>query len=118
MIEINLRVPSGIGLALACGVDYPWCYYQTCLGRSVETPGHVRLGTRWIDFHKDIQSMRVYVSEGTWTWSQWVIGLLRRPVPLLFRWTDPMPALMSMAERHLRRKRSDRANRIESGVSA
>jgi len=120
LIEINLRFPIWIGLPIACGVDYPWYYYETCLGRPVETPGHIHFGTRWIDFHKDIQSMRVYAREGTWTWAQWVLGLLRRPVPLLFRWDDPMPALMSMAERFGRRMPSHRkrANRIESGVSA
>jgi len=120
LIEINLRFPIWIGLPIACGVDYPWYYYETCLGRSVVTPDHVRLGTRWIDFHKDVQSMRVYAREGTWTWGRWIRGLLCRPVPILFRWSDPMPAVMSMAERYLRRARSCRkqVTEIASRVSA
>lgn len=96
LIEINLRFPVWIGLPIASGVDYPWLYYQTCVDGSCAPVRQVRVGTRWMDFQKDLRSMRVYAREGTWSWTQWFGDLCRLPVPAFFRWSDPVPALASL----------------------
>jgi len=97
LIEINLRFPIWIGLPIACGLDFAWYYYQTCLDRHYDVPHDLRLGTKWIDVRKDLQSMRAYAREGTWTWRQWIATLLGRPVLAFFRWNDPLPALVGLA---------------------
>ncbi len=37
--------------------------------------------------------MRCYARDGTWTWSRWLLSLLRFPVNAYFTWDDPAPGL-------------------------
>jgi D-aspartate ligase len=97
LLEINLRFPVWIGLPIACGLDFPFIYYQTCVGQPYFVPGDLALGRRWMDLRKDFVSMRTYAREGTWTWRQWASSLLARPVFAFFRWSDPLPSVVSTA---------------------
>lgn len=97
LLEINLRFPVWIDLPIACGLDFPYYYYQTCLSEPYEVPSDFRLGKKWMNVHRDFVSMKTYAREGTWTWRQWVSSLFARPVFSLFRWSDPLPFLVDIS---------------------
>jgi len=94
LIEINLRLPTWIELAIAAGVDFPHVYYQTCIGAPCPQ-STVRVGRYWMSTGRDWRSMRAYARTGEWTWPQWLSQCLARPTRATFRWTDPLPATVA-----------------------
>ena len=94
LIEINLRFPLLIGLALSAGLSFPYYYYRTSLGLDYAV-GQLQVGRRWMAAGRDVRSMRVLVRDGTCTWAQWIGDLLKsRSFPLLSV-GDPAPAVAS-----------------------
>jgi predicted ATP-grasp superfamily ATP-dependent carboligase len=94
LIEINLRLPTWIELAIAAGVDFPFLYYQTCMGERCAS-STADIGRHWMSMSRDWRSMRTYARRGDWTWLQWASQLLRRPTLALFRWDDPLPFMVA-----------------------
>jgi predicted ATP-grasp superfamily ATP-dependent carboligase len=110
LLETLPRFPMTLALPIACGRDFPYYYYQTCLGQPYDVPNSFEQGRRWINVGHDFYSMRTYVKENTATWLQWIADLLGRPVFACFRWDDPLPGIVAtvrmlrgMASRRLRR---------------
>ncbi len=97
LIEINLRLPLVLGLALSAGLSFPYYYYRTSLGLDYAV-GQLKVGRRWMAVGRDVRSMRVFVRDGTCTWVQWIGDLLKsRSFPLLSL-GDPAPAIASAFE--------------------
>jgi predicted ATP-grasp superfamily ATP-dependent carboligase len=94
LIEINLRLPTWIALAIAAGVDFPFLYYQICIGAPCAVPT-ASLGLCWMSMGRDWRSMRAYARAGVWTWMQWMSQWLARPTRSMFRWSDPLPAIVA-----------------------
>ena len=94
LIEINLRFPTWIELAIAAGVDFPHLYYQTCIGAPC-SHSTARVGRYWMSMSRDWRSMRVYVRAGSWNWPQWLSQCMARPTRAMFRWSDPLPATVA-----------------------
>jgi predicted ATP-grasp superfamily ATP-dependent carboligase len=109
LIEVNLRLPIWTELAIAVGVNFPWLYYQTCVGEQYANPTAL-LGRYWMSMGRDWRSMRVYARAGEWTWGQWLAQWLARPARVAFRWSDPLPAVVAawrwLSPRFARRARA------------
>ena len=45
-MEVNGRFWGSLQLAIDCGVDFPWLYYQLCRGRQVEPVMDYAVGRR------------------------------------------------------------------------
>jgi predicted ATP-grasp superfamily ATP-dependent carboligase len=100
LFEINPRFTIWTALDVACGVDFPYYYYQTCLGQPFAVPASYPAGRFWLNPLLDLGSMRVYARDGTWSWWRWLGSVLRPTVNAVFAWDDPRPAL-SVARRWL-----------------
>jgi predicted ATP-grasp superfamily ATP-dependent carboligase len=94
LIEINLRLPTWVDLAIMAGVDFPYLYYQTCIGAACPR-STARVGCAWMSTGRDWRSMRAYARSGEWTWPQWLSQCLARPTRALFRLSDPLPAMVA-----------------------
>lgn len=94
LIEINLRLPTWIELAIAAGVDFPDLYYRTCIGAPFSR-ATAQVGRCWMSMGRDWRSMRVYARAGEWSWPQWLSQCLAGPTRATFRWTDPLPAIVA-----------------------
>jgi D-aspartate ligase len=93
LMEINVRFPLWCGLAYACGLDYPFYYYLSCIGEDYEPASSYKVGKLWVNFADDWNSMKTtYSKDGTWSWPRWVASLARTRVWSLFAADDPVPS--------------------------
>jgi D-aspartate ligase len=95
LFELNPRFSVWTGLAIACGVDFPYYYYLSCIGEDYDVTNSYPAGKRWLDFSADLKSMRTYSREGSWTRPRWVWSLARASVWALFAPDDPGPSWVS-----------------------
>jgi predicted ATP-grasp superfamily ATP-dependent carboligase len=95
LFELNPRFSVWTGLAIACGIDFPYYYYLSCIGENYDFTNSYPAGKRWLDFSSDKKSMRTYSQEGTWTRPRWVWSLARASVWALFAPDDPGPSWVS-----------------------
>jgi predicted ATP-grasp superfamily ATP-dependent carboligase len=94
LVEINLRLPLLLEVAIRAGRSFPLYYYRICLGQGfVEPP--LRIGQAWMSLRRDLSSMRTYAREGNFAWARWCWDWLRQPAFPVFRWDDPAPAIVA-----------------------
>jgi predicted ATP-grasp superfamily ATP-dependent carboligase len=98
LFEINPRFSVWTALDVACGVDFPYYYYRTCLGQPFAAPACYPAGRFWLNPVADVRSMRVYARDGTWSWGRWLASVLRCSVNAVFAWDDPRPAVSMFAQ--------------------
>jgi predicted ATP-grasp superfamily ATP-dependent carboligase len=67
LIEVNVRVPIGFGLAQACGVDGPWRLYCALAGIDPGPQPPQRLGVKVLLPFKDVPAIRVRMRAGELT---------------------------------------------------
>jgi predicted ATP-grasp superfamily ATP-dependent carboligase len=92
LFEINPRFSIWTALDVACGLDFPFYYYQACLGQPYAVPVAYPAGWRWLNPLSDVRAMREYVRDGTWSRSRWLASVLRPTVNAVFARDDPGPA--------------------------
>ena len=97
LIELNLRLPLSVELPIRVGLSFPYFYYQTSRGEPYEVPP-LRLGLRWMSGGRDFRAMRTYARQGTWTWGQWSLDVMRGPAFSIFSWSDPLPSCMGFLD--------------------
>jgi D-aspartate ligase len=95
LFELNPRLSMWTGLPIACGVDFPYYYYLSCLGQDYDVPASYPIGKRWTDFSADLESMRTYSRDGTWSRPRWVWSLARTSSWALFAPDDLGPSWVS-----------------------
>ena len=95
LFELNPRFSVWTGLDIACGIDFPYYYYLTCIGEGYEAPSSYPIGKRWLNFETDRVSLRTYIREGTLSRRRWLMSLARATVWSLFALDDPMPSWVS-----------------------
>ena len=95
LFELNPRFSVWTGLDIACGIDFPYYYYLTCIGEGYEAPSSYPIGKRWLNFETDRVSLRTYIREGTLSRRRWLMSLVRATVWSLFALDDPMPSWVS-----------------------
>ncbi len=104
LIEINVRVPNGLALGDACGIDASWRLYATLAGLPLPPPQPQRNGVKLAMPLYDLRAIRDHRRRGDLSWAQ----LLRsyrgaRDLSMLDP-LDPAPAV-ALARSVLRSRR-------------
>ena len=110
LFEINPRFTIWTALDVACGVDFPFYYYQACIGQPYDPPPSYPAGRRWWNPLTDFRSMRTYARDGTWSWPRWLVSVARTSANAVFAWDDPGPTwalLVGEVRARLRRQPAD-----------
>jgi D-aspartate ligase len=106
LLEVNPRVWGGISLPVSCGVNLVSMAYQDALGLPVERVADYPVGRYWVYASRDlVVSWRLF-REGRLTVGEW-IRTRAGAVQALFRWDDPLPAIVAflqMSWRGIRRR--------------
>jgi predicted ATP-grasp superfamily ATP-dependent carboligase len=92
-LELNPRFSLWTGLDVACGMDFPYYYYKICLGESVNINKEYSVGKKWLNLQHDIKGVRVIIKDGSLTWLQWILSVIKADVNAIFALDDPLPAL-------------------------
>ena len=97
MLEVNARPWWYVEFAARCGVDVCYMAYRDALGLPVEPATAYRVGRTLVYPHYDYGACREQLRKGQlsfWTWARsWLTA--EQPV---FRWSDPLPALIETSE--------------------
>jgi predicted ATP-grasp superfamily ATP-dependent carboligase len=94
-LELNPRFTVWIGLPVACGVDFPWLYYQLCCGRKIKGPSDYREGVRWLNSYRDFFELHVYLNEKSLSIFKWILEAVSPDVSAYFDFKDPGPGLLA-----------------------
>jgi len=92
-LELNPRFSLWTGLDVACGVDFPFYYYKTCLGERIVINEEYSIGKKWLNLHHDLKGVRVKIKDGSLTWRQWILSVIKADVGAIFAIDDPLPAI-------------------------
>jgi D-aspartate ligase len=93
-LELNPRFSFWTGLDVACGVDFPYYYYQACLGEQIIAQRKYLLGKRWLSLLDDIKGLRTKLKDGSLTLHQWVLSVIKTDIGAIYTLDDPLPAIM------------------------
>lgn len=93
-LELNPRFSFWTGLDVACGVDFPYYYYKTCLGERITINAEYPIGKSWLYFYYDFKGMRVKIKDGSLTWYQWILSVIKNDVGAIFALDDPLPGII------------------------
>ena len=91
-LELNPRFSLWTGLDVACGVDFPYYYYKTCLGERIAMNEEYPVGKIWLNLHHDLKGVRVKIKDGSLTWRQWILSVIEVDVCAIFALDDPLPS--------------------------
>ena len=92
--ELNPRFGFWIGLDIACGVDFPYYYYQLCIGEKYTPKVDYLLGIKWLSLFQDIKSARFLIEEGSLSWHQWILSVIKADIGAIYALDDPLPAVI------------------------
>jgi predicted ATP-grasp superfamily ATP-dependent carboligase len=97
-VEVNGRFWGSLQLAIDCGVDFPWLFYELCMGRAVEPVTAYAVGRRlrWElgDLDHLLLQLRGKGTAGTASEKLRALSAFLNPVagrPEVFRPHDPRP---------------------------
>jgi predicted ATP-grasp superfamily ATP-dependent carboligase len=91
--ELNPRFGFWMGLDVACGVDFPYYYYKLCLGDKIIPKDGYLLGKTWLSLYYDIKGIRPLLKDGSLTWHQWMLSVIKADVGAIYALDDPFPAI-------------------------
>jgi predicted ATP-grasp superfamily ATP-dependent carboligase len=101
LLEVNPRVWGGVSLPVSCGVNLIKMAYQDALGRPVDRAADYPVGRYWVYASRDrAVSWRLF-REGRLTVGDW-IRTRAGAVQALFRWDDPLPAIVDFLHTNMR----------------
>ena len=95
LMEINARSQSQEGLAVDCGVDFPYIAYEDSLARSVSPVTSHRTGVTWVSLSWDFRSYRQNRAAKQLSTLTWVNQLRTSGSHAYFAWDDPKPFIYS-----------------------
>ena len=93
MIECNHRFSLANEVVTLAGVDFPLLTYNRLLGRPLPAVNGFREGVRIWHPVEDGRAFLAHRRRGNLTAGAWAKSLLHRQHFVVFRWTDPKPAL-------------------------
>ena len=93
-LELNPRFSFWTGLDVACGVDFPNYYYKVCLGEKICPKQDYLIGKKWLNFSRDIRSLRTLLEDGSLTRLQWIKSVINADVGAIFAFDDPLPTII------------------------
>jgi predicted ATP-grasp superfamily ATP-dependent carboligase len=97
LIECNARFTASDCLLTASGLDLPLFVYNRIVGRPAVAPVTYSVGLRLWKPIADFRSYRQLRKRGELTTLAWIQSLLHPWILPVFRWDDPLPALVSLA---------------------
>jgi D-aspartate ligase len=95
LIELNPRLWQQHGLAAACGVSFPLIQYRDLTGQA-PVEQQYRLGVRWVNEVRDLQSSWRHFGAGTLTLGQWTRSFRGVDDFALFAADDPKPFIAAL----------------------
>lgn len=100
LLEVNPRAWGGVGLPVSCGVNLIEMSYWDALGLPVEPVVEYPIGRYWIYASRDRKVCRRLFREGRLTPGAW-LRTRAGAVQAIFRWADPVPAVVDSFHRLL-----------------
>lgn len=95
LIECNARFTAADCLLTASGLNLSLFVYQKLTGHEPRAPSHFRPGMRLWAPTQDYKAYRQLNSLGVLSFGQWVRSILHPQILPIFRWYDPMPAVVN-----------------------
>ena len=93
LLEINLRFPIWVQLAMSSGVDFAWLYYTAALQNNMSEVARPSDGCRWMNIRADVSTSRELMRRGQLNWFRWIGQLLNGPCHPIVSLADPKPML-------------------------
>ena len=106
LLDLNPRAWGGVSLAVSCGVNVIDMAYQDALGRPVGQITSYPVGRYWVNAALDNAVCWQLFREGRLTARAWLRTRIGA-VPAIFRWDDPLPAIVYFVQatwREIRRR--------------
>jgi predicted ATP-grasp superfamily ATP-dependent carboligase len=97
LIECNARFTAADCLLVACGLNLPLFVYNRLTGRAYAAPSTYRMGLRLWKPVGDFVAFRQLNKMGLLTFWAWVRSIMHPQIFPVFRWNDPLPAILSSA---------------------
>jgi predicted ATP-grasp superfamily ATP-dependent carboligase len=97
LIECNARFTAADCLLVASGLNLPLFVYNRLIGREHPAPSSYRIGMRLWKPVGDFAAYRQLSKMGLLTFGTWVRSILHPQIFPIFRWNDPLPAIISSA---------------------
>jgi len=99
LIECNARFTAADCLLTASGLNLSLFVYNRLTGRPQQVPKTYRLGLRLWHPLRDYMAYRQLNKMGLLTFRDWVRSVLRPQIFPIFRWYDPLPAIINVVRR-------------------
>lgn len=95
LIECNARFTASDCLLAASGLNLPLFVYNRLIGRTPAAPSEYRIGVRLWKPVGDFLAYRQLSRMGSLTFKAWGSSILHRHIFPVFRWNDPLPAIIN-----------------------
>jgi D-aspartate ligase len=97
LIECNARFTAADCLLVASGLNLPLFVYDRLTGRAPTAPSSYRMGMRLWKPVGDFAAYRQLNKMGLLTFRAWIRSIMHPQIFPLFRWNDPLPAVLGNA---------------------
>jgi D-aspartate ligase len=99
LIEANARFTAADALVTRSGVDLANFVYGRLTGRPNQVPAEYERGlVLWYPF-EDLLAFLELRRRGVLSWSEWAASVRRANLFPYFRWDDPLPSVVNLAQR-------------------
>ena len=95
LIECNARFTAADCLLVESGLNLPLFVFNRLTGRPHDAPSSYRMGVRLWKPVGDFLAYRQLSRMGSLTFRAWGSSILRRQIFPVFRWNDPLPAMIN-----------------------
>lgn len=93
LIEVNVRLSNLNVLLERAGLNFPWIMYRDLTGRPLPPKAVTRnTGLHFWFAREDLFALRDYIKAGQMGVGSALGSLLRRKVPAIWEWRDPVPS--------------------------
>ncbi|MGH7267099.1 MAG: ATP-grasp domain-containing protein [Candidatus Rokuibacteriota bacterium] len=116
LLEINPRPWGGVSLAVRCGVDVVRMAYEDALDLPVQPTREYPVGRYWVYPSRDRLVCWRLLRDGRLTPGAWIRSWTGAVQPV-FRWDDPVPAMVAFLHRigrAIRRRLRGRSHRVRA----
>jgi D-aspartate ligase len=97
LIECNARFTAADCLLVASGLNLPLLVYNRLTGRAQTTSSRYRMGIRLWKPVGDFVAYRQLNKMGLLTFKAWICSIMHPQILPVFRWNDPLPAIIGGA---------------------
>ena len=91
LLEINSRTWLWHTLAIKCGLDFPYVFYQDIMGEETKEIPAPRTGIKWVHFYTDFSVSLGEIIKGNMKLGDYINSLMGEKEYAVFAWDDPAP---------------------------